>query len=39
MNIDKNSRRFYISSEFKPKDIILDPSTKLLARWDFKETN
>ena len=39
INIDKNSRRFYISSEFKPKDIILDPSTKLLARWDFKETN
>ena len=39
IKLDKNSRRFYISSEFKPKDIILDPSTKLLARWDFKEIN
>ena len=39
INLDKDSRRFYISSEFKPKDIILDPSTKLLARWDFKEIN
>jgi len=39
INLDKNSRRFYISSELKPKDIILDPSTKLLAKWDFKETN
>jgi len=39
INLDKDSRRFYISSESKPKDIILDPSTKLLARWDFKEIN
>ena len=39
IKLDKNSRRFYISSEFKPKNIILDPSTKLLARWDFKEIN
>ena len=39
INLDKDSRRFYISSESKPKDIILDPSTKLLAKWDFKEIN
>ena len=37
INLDKNTRRYYIPSEYKPNEIILDPSTKLLAKWIFKE--
>jgi len=39
INLEKSNRRYYISSEYKPIDIIIDPNTKLLARWNFDKIN
>ena len=39
INLEKSNRRYYISSEYKPIDIIIDPNTKLLAKWNFDKIN
>ena len=37
IQLDKKSKKFIISSENKPKEIKIDPSVKLLARWSINE--
>ena len=37
IHLDKKSKKFIISSEDKPKEIKIDPSVKLLARWSINE--
>jgi aminopeptidase N len=37
VKIEKEKGRFYIATDTKPKNIKIDPFTKLLARWDFNE--
>ncbi len=37
VKLEKEKGRFYIATETKPKDIKIDPFTKLLAIWDFNE--
>ena len=39
INLEKSNRRYYISSEYKPINIIIDPNTKLLAKWNFDKIN
>ena len=39
IHLDKKSKKFIISSENKPKEIKIDPSVKLLARWSINELN
>ena len=37
IQLDKKTKKFIISSENKPKEIKIDPSVKLLARWSINE--
>ncbi|MAD59731.1 MAG: hypothetical protein CMB81_05320 [Flammeovirgaceae bacterium] len=37
VKLEKEKGRFYIATDTKPKNIKIDPFTKLLARWDFNE--
>ena len=37
VKLEKEKGRFYIATETKPKNIKIDPFTKLLAIWDFNE--
>ena len=37
IQLDKKTKKFFISSENKPKEIKIDPSVKLLARWSINE--
>ena len=37
IQLDKKSNKFIISSKNKPKEIKIDPSVKLLARWSINE--
>mgnify|MGYP001218374681 FL=1 len=37
IQLDKKTKKFIISSESKPKEIKIDPSVKLLARWSINE--
>ena len=37
VKLEKEKGRFYIASNSKPISIKIDPNTKLLAIWDFKE--
>lgn len=37
VKLEKEKGRFYIATETKPKNIKIDPFTKLLAKWDFNE--
>ncbi len=39
IHLDKKSKKFIISSKNKPKEIAIDPSVKLLARWSLNELN
>ena len=34
--MDKKSKKYLISSDYKPKEIKLDPHIKLLADWNIK---
>ena len=37
VKLEKEKGRFYIATDTKPKNIKIDPFTKLLAIWDFNE--
>ena len=37
IQLDKKTKKFIISSDSKPKEIKIDPSVKLLARWSINE--
>ena len=37
VKLEKEKGRFYIATDTKPKNIKIDPFTKLLARWDFNK--
>jgi len=37
LKLEKEKGRFYIATGSKPKNIKIDPFTKLLATWDFNE--
>ena len=37
VKLEKEKGRFYIATDSKPKNIKIDPFTKLLATWDFNE--
>ena len=37
IQLDKKTKKFIISSDSKPKEIKIDPSVKLLARWSVNE--
>jgi hypothetical protein len=35
INLDKRKIKVFIPSESMPKEVVLDPGTKLLAQWEF----
>lgn len=37
INLDKRNIKVSFPSETMPKDVVLDPGTKLLAQWDFSQ--
>jgi aminopeptidase N len=37
INLDKRNIKVSFPSETTPKDVVLDPGTKLLAQWDFSQ--
>jgi aminopeptidase N len=37
INLDKRNIKVSFPSEAMPKDVVLDPGTKLLAQWDFSQ--
>ncbi|MEJ7736421.1 MAG: M1 family metallopeptidase [Chitinophagaceae bacterium] len=39
INLDKRKIKISIPSEKMPKDVVLDPGTKLLAQWNFTRGN
>ncbi len=39
INLDKRKIKISIPSETMPKDVVLDPGTKILAQWDFSRSN